>query len=664
MTDHTTASDPLQDALAEASQLLRTQPAQAAQRAQEILKTHPGHPHAALILGVARRIGGNLQGALQVLLPLAKAQPGWAPPSYEVGVALGIAGRRKEAVDWLRRAVQLKADIGDAWRLIADHLLALGDPSGADAAYANYLIVSTRDPRLAAPATALLNNRVMEAEELLRAHLTQNPTDVVAIRMQADVAVRLRRSTIAEQMLAYCLELAPDYTAARHDYALVLHRLNKHAEAIAQVDQLLASEPKNPSYLNLKAAALTRLGDHAQASEVYQSILADYPDNANVWISLGHTLRTTGRRDEAIAAYRKAIGLAPGLGEAWWALANIKTVRFSDEDVATMRKQVARADINDIDRIQLRFALGKALEDATEFAESFRQYAEGNRLRRATSGYDAGTIAGLVQRSRATFTREFLAERAGWGATAPDPIFIIGLPRSGSTLVEQILASHSAIEGTMELLNVVALAWSLTARRKDAAVKAYPDLLATLGADEFRQLGERYVEETRVYRKSAAPYFIDKLPNNWEHVGLIHLMLPNARIIDVRRDPMGCCFSCFKQHFASGQDFAYDLRDLGRYYRDYVDLMTHFDEVLPGRIHRVDYSALVQDTESEVRRLLDHCGLPFEEACLRFYENERAVRTPSSEQVRSPIFRDALDQWRHYEPWLGPLKEALGPLAG
>lgn len=664
MTDRTTASDPLQDALAEASQLLRTQPAQAAQRAQEILKTHPGHPHAALILGVARRIGGNLPGALQILLPLARAQPGWAPPSYEVGVALGLAGRRKEAVEWLRRAVQLKADIGDAWQLIADHLLALGDPSGADAAYANYLIVSTRDPRLAAPATALLNNRVMEAEELLRAHLVQNPTDVVAIRMQADVAVRLRRSAVAEQMLAYCLELAPDYTAARHDYALVLHRLNKHAEAIAQVDQLLASEPKNPSYLNLKAAALSRLGDHARASEIYEAILADFPDNANVWISLGHTMRTIGRRDEAVAAYRKAIGLAPGLGEAWWALANIKTLRFSDEDVAVMRKQVARADLNELDRVQLRFALGKALEDATDYAESFRQYAEGNRLRRATSGYDAETITGLVQRSRATFTREFLAERAGWGAAAPDPIFIIGLPRSGSTLVEQILASHSAVEGTMELLNVVALAWSLTTRSRNAAVKAYPDLLATLGADEFRQLGERYLEETRVYRKTAAPFFIDKLPNNWEHVGLIHLMLPGAKIIDVRRDAMGCCFSCFKQHFASGQDFAYDLRDLGRYYRDYVELMAHFDEVLPGRIHRVDYATLVDDTETAVRRLLDHCGLPFEEACLRFYENERAVRTPSSEQVRSPIFRDALDQWRHFEPWLGPLKEALGPLAG
>lgn len=664
MTDRTTASDPLQGALAEASQLLRTHPAQAAQRAQEILKIHAGHPHAALILGVARRIGGNLPGALQVLLPLARAQPGWAPPSYEVGVALGIAGRRKEAVEWLRRAVQLKADIGDAWRLIADHLLALGDPSGADAAYANYLIVSTRDPRLAAAAAALLNNRIKEAEELLRTHLAQNPTDVVAIRMQADVAARLRGSAIAEQMLAYCLELAPDYTAARHDHALALHRLNRHAEAIVQLDQLLASEPTNPSYLNLKAAALARLGDHARAIEIYQEILTAYPDNAYARASLGHALRALGRRDESIAAYREAIRLAPGLGEAWWAMASIKSLRFSHEDVATMRQQLARGSLNHNDRVQLRFALGKALGDDEAYEGSFRQYAEGNRLRRAASGYDPGMITGLVQRSRALFTRDFFAERAGWGAAAPDPIFIIGLPRSGSTLVEQILASHPAVEGTMELLNVVTLAWSLTASRKDAAVKAYPDLLATLGADEFRQLGERYVEETRVYRKTATPYFIDKLPNNWEHLGFIHLMLPNAKIIDVRRDAMGCCFSCFSQHFANRQDFANDLRDLGRYYRDYVDLIAHFDEVLPGRIHRVDYRALVEDTEAEVRRLLEHCGLPFEPACLRFHENERAVGTPNAEHVRLPVYRDALDHWRRYEPWLGPLKEALGPLAG
>jgi len=643
--------------------LLSTQPAQAAQRAHAILKAYPGHPHALLVVGVARRIGGNLEGALQVLLPLARAQPGWAAPAYELGVALGAAGRRKEALSWLRRAVQLHANIGDAWSLIASHLLALGDPAGADAAHANHQIAAVSDPRLAGPARALLNNQVGEAEAMLREHIRDNPTDAVALRMLAQVAVRRRRHSSAEQMLAHCLKLAPDYDLARHDHALALHRLDRNTEALAQLEPLLASDPRNPAYLSLKASALTRLGDHDRASEAYAAILADHPHHAGVWTRYGHTLRTTGRTGAAVSAYRRAIEIAPGLGEAWWALANMKTLRLSTRDVSAMRQQLARADLGDDARMHLRFALGKALEDCADYAESFRQYAEGNRLRRSATGHDPETTTTFVKRSCAMFSREFLAERAGWGGAAPDPIFVVGLPRSGSTLVEQILASHSAVEGTMELPNVVALARSLIASRRDAVTRSYPELLDALDADECRELGERYIEQTRVYRRKGAPFFIDKLPNNWEHIGLIHLMLPNAKIIDVRRDAIGCCFSCFKQLFAGRQDFAYDLRDIGRYYRDYVEMMAHFDQVLPGRVHRVDYRKLVEETDAEVRRMLDYCRLPFEDACLRFYENPRAVHTPSSEQVRSPIVRDGLDQWRHFEPWLGPLKEALGPLA-
>lgn len=664
MTDRPTPSGQLEASLREATQLLATQPARAAERAAAILKAQPGHPQAALILGIARRVGGNLEGALQVLIPLARAQPGWALPPYEVGVSLGLAGRRKEAVDWLRRAVQLKVDIGDAWRLIAEHLLALGDPAGADAAHADLLVAATRDERLAAPATALLTNRVAEAEALLRAHLTDNPTDVVAIRLQADVATRLRRTAVAEQMLAYCLELAPGYVAARYDHAQVLLRLNRPAEALAEVERLLAGEPRNPAFRHLQGAILTEIGRHAEAEGVYRGLTADYPDNAGHWTRLGHSLRISGHRDEAVAAYRRAMQLAPDRGEAYWSLANIKTVGFTADEVAAMRRQVARADLPEADRVHLRFALGKALEDAAEYAESFRHYAEGNRLRRASHPYDPERTTDFVRRSISTFTREFFDARRGWGCAAPDPIFVIGLPRSGSTLVEQILASHSAVEGTRELLDVEALAWSLYAARDGQSTAGYPELLAGLGADELRDLGQRYLEQTRIHRRTAAPFFVDKLPNNWEHTGLIHLMLPNARIIDVRRDPMGCGFSCFKQHFASGQDFAYDLRDIGRYFRDYVDLMAHFDAVLPGRVHRVDYRALVEDTEAEIRRLLDYCGLAFEDACLRFHENKRAVRTPSSEQVRLPAYRDALEHWRHYEPWLGPLREALGTLAG
>ena len=660
MTDRPKQPDPLEVALREASQLVSTQPAKAAQQAQAILKAYPGQPQAALILGVARRVGGNLDGALRVLAPLARAQPGWAAPTYEVGVALGLAGRRKEAAEWLRRAVQLKGDIGDAWRLLAEHLLALGDTAGAEVARANFVARATHDPRLATAVTALLAGRVTDADELLREHLLQNPTDVVALRLRADVAVRLRRSSIAEQLLAYCLELAPDYAAARYDYAVVLHRLNKTKEALEQVDQLLAVEPGNPAYRSLKAGMLTGLGEHVQADAMHASLVAEHPDNAHFWIRHGHALRMTGKQAEATAAYRRAIGLAPGLGEAYWSLANMKTVHLSDDDILAMRQQVVRSDLSGEDRIQLRFALGKALEDRHQYAESFRHYAEGNRLRKAARAYDPEQVSGMVRRSKALFTGEFFRARQGWGAEAPDPIFIVGLPRSGSTLVEQILASHSAVEGTMELQNVTALAWSLQTRPRSAPVGAYPEALAQADATELRDLGERYIEQTRIYRKTDRPFFIDKLPNNWEHAGFIHLMLPNARIVDVRRDPMGCGFSCYKQHFSAGQDFAYDLRDIGRYYRDYVDLMAHLDAVLPGRIHHVRYEALVEDTDTEVRKLLDYCALPFEDSCLRFYENKRAVHTPSSEQVRSPIFRDALDQWRHFEPWLGPLRDALG----
>jgi tetratricopeptide (TPR) repeat protein len=327
-----------------------------------------------------------------------------------------------------------------------------------------------------------------------------------------------------------------------------------------------------------------------------------------------------------------------------------------------MRAQLARGDLAAADRYHYHFALGKALEDQGSWEEAFRHYEQGNRLRRSQISYDAEGNASHVARSKALFSRMFFAERAGFGSDAPDAIFIVGLPRSGSTLLEQILSSHSAVEGTMELPDVISIARVLGERKNRSQESKYPDVLATLGAAEFRALGERYIEQTRIQRKTNAPFFIDKMPNNFAHLGLIHLMLPRAKIIDARRHPLGCCFSAFKQHFARGQSFTYDLAELGRYYRDYVELMSHFDEVLPGRVHRVIYERMIDDTEIETRRLLEYCGLPFEEGCLRFYENERAVRTASSEQVRQPIYREAIDHWRHFEPWLDPLREALGPV--
>jgi tetratricopeptide (TPR) repeat protein len=652
----------LEVALSHAGKLLMSQPSLAAEQAREILKAVPNHPLATLFVGIAQRRLGDAAGALEILQPLGRAQPGWAPAHYELGVTLGLLRRGEEAVQSLRHAVRLKPDIGDAWRLLGDHLTAMGDRDGADAAYANHIKVSTRDPRLLAPAAALCENRIPEAERLLKEHLKQFPTDVAAIRMLAEVAARLGRLADAEALLTRCLELAPGFSAARNNYALILHRQNRTTEALPQIDRLLAEEPCNPGYRNLKAAVLNRIGEYEQSLTIYEEVLAEYPQQAKVWMSYGHALKTAGRQQDCVDAYRRTIELSPRLGEAYWSLANLKTFRFTPAEVATMRGQLARTDLSAEDRFHFHFALGKALEDAREFSASFEHYAEGNRLRHAAIHYDAGRTSASVARSRALFSRDFLAERAGAGAPDSDPIFIVGLPRAGSTLVEQILSSHSLVEGTMELPDITAIVQSLTKPRERSDASRYPEVVAPLGHGELRALGERYLAQTRIQRKTGTPYFIDKMPNNWAYIGLITLILPNAKIIDARRHPMSCCFSGFKQHFARGQHFTYSLEDLGRYYCDYVALMAHFDTVLPGRVHRVIYERMVEDTEAEVRRLLAYCGLPFENACLRFYENERAVRTASSEQVRQPIFRDAVEHWRNYEPWLAPLRTALGPV--
>jgi tetratricopeptide (TPR) repeat protein len=648
----------LEVALAHAKHLLGQSPPLAAEQAQEILRVAPGDPRARLILGAARRLTGQLQAALALLEPLAQEQPQAASVHLELGTALAEAGRTSEAVEALRHAVKLRPDLPDGWRLLADQLGANGDTAGAELTRAIYIKAATRDPRLMEAAAALVENALPRAEASLRGHLAAYPNDVAALRMLAEVAGRLLRFAEAERLLEQCLTLAPGFDAARHNYVTVLNRQGKPAEALPHVERLLAKEPRNPGYRNLKAAVLANLGDYPLSIEVYEEVLKEFPEQPKIWMSYGHSLRTSGRRAESETAYRRAIAMEPTLGEAYWSLANLKTFRFPDADLAAMRHALTRTDLPDEERLHFEFALGKALEDAAEYEASFGHYARGNEIRRRLHPYRADDNLAYVQRTRKVLTRDFFAARSGAGAQAADPIFIVGLPRAGSTLLEQVLASHSLVEGTMELPQIPQLARELAGR--NARQQDFAGVIEKLTPEELRALGERYLEDTRALRKTNAPFFIDKMPNNCWYVGLIHLMLPNARIIDARRHPLGCCFSCFKQQFARGQNFTYSLTDLGRYYRDYLELMAHFDEVLPGRVHRVHYEATIEDTESEVRRLLAYCGLPFEENCLRFYENERAVRTASSEQVRQPIFREGLDHWRHFETWLDPLKAALG----
>jgi tetratricopeptide (TPR) repeat protein len=652
----------LAQALAHAAQLLRNEPSLAEAQAREILAAVPGQPEARLLLARAQYAQRRFDAAVATLSALAADQPRWAQAQLELGLMRGRLGHGEAAILALERAVALNPDLPQAWRALGDHYGGRGDSARADRAYAEHLRRSVHDPELMRAAAALADNRLPEAETLLRARLMAAPTDVAAIRMLAEVAARLGRHEDAENLLARCLELAPGFDQARHQYALVLYRANKPEAALAELTQLLEREPQHPSYRNLKAVILGRTGDYDEASRLFAGLLAQYPGNPKLWLSQGHTHKTAGRSEESIAAYRHSIALDPEFGEAWWSLANLKTFRFTAADEMAMQAQLERSDLSAEHRLHFEFALGKAREDAGDYSASFAHYARGNALRLGTVPYRADQTSQRLARAAGTFTAEFFAARSGSGDPAADPIFIVGLPRSGSTLIEQILSSHPEVEGTMELPEIISITRSLRRKAGNGADSAYTEALAALSQDELRALGEQYLARTRIQRKSGAPRFIDKMPNNFVHVGLIHLILPKARIIDARRHPLACCFSNFKQHFARGQNFTYSLEDIGRYYRDYVVLMAHYDRVLPGRVHRVIYERMVEDTEAEVRCLLDYCGLDFDPRCLRFFENERPVRTASAEQVRRPIYRDAVDQWRHYEPWLEPLRTALGPV--
>jgi predicted Zn-dependent protease len=531
-----------------------------------------------------------------------------------------------------------------------------------DAPLARRIKASSRNPRLRQAAIAMNRNDIPQAERLLKAYLHDSPTDVAAIRMLAEIAMRVGRDEDARNLLERALELAPDFRPARYHLAVLLHRRNEPTQALAEVERLLSADPRNPGYRNLAAVIYSRVGEYERSNRMYGELVKEYPANPKVWLSYGHVLKTEGGQEECIAAYRRAIALEPGFGEAYWSLANLKTFRFSEADFAAMLAGVGDSALDDASRVHLHFALGKALEDAGDYAASFEHYAKGNALHRARNPYRADQNAARTRRFIEVFTREFFAARAGAGCASARPIFIVGMPRSGSTLLEQILSSHPAVEGTTELPEIITLARELRAQADSGDAGTYSEVLAGMSPAALRELGESYLERTRVHRKTERPHFIDKMPNNFLHLALIALALPNARIVDARRHPMACCFSNFKQHYARGQRFSYDLTDLGRYYRDYVDLMAHFDDALPGRIHRVFYERIVEDTEPEVRRLLDYCGLPFDPACLRFFENERPVRTASSEQVRQPIYREGIGHWRHFDEWLGPLKSALGPV--
>jgi tetratricopeptide (TPR) repeat protein len=619
----------------------------------------PENRDALYLIALSLRYLNRIPEALATLERLERLHPRFSRLYQERGhcyVALRDAPR---AIDAFLRGVNLNPALPASWSMLEGLYRKIGDATNAATA-AEHVAILKRLPLDVVQATSLFSDgELTHAENIIRAFLLRHGNHVEAMRLLARIGMARDVLDDAELLLDAVLTLAPDYRAARHDYALVLIERHKYQQARRELDQLLELEPENRQYRTLYATACVGLGEHERAIPIYRELLVGAPRAPDLHLSVAHALKTLGRREESIKAYRAAAAARPNFGDAYWSLANLKTYRFLDEEIARMRAEETAPGTPLVDRYHLCFALGKAYEDRGEYAESWRYYESGNALKRSESRYRPEIIEHNTSKQIEVCTREFFAARAGNGAPSDDPIFILGLPRSGSTLVEQILASHSRVEGTQELSDIQRMVLGLQGREPDLGNPRYPGVLAGMQPKDFLELGEKYLADTRVYR-SDKPYFIDKMPNNFRHIGLIHLMLPNARIIDARREPMACCFSNLKQLFANGQEFTYSIADIARYYRTYLELMQHWNEVLPGKTLRVCHEDVVEDLEGNVRRILDFCRLEFEPACVEFHKTERSIRTASSEQVRRPIYRDGLDQWKNYEPWLEPLKDALG----
>lgn len=632
--------------------------AEAAKILAERLRVDPDNTGTLYLAAVCARFERSHAEAAGHLEHLLQQSPEDSRALQELAHLYRDQGQDEQAVEFYARALRANP------ALLASHdnyvklLHRLGRQREAAAASARQQRMAALPKALLAVTDLLAQGRVLRAEALCRQFLQGHPRHTEGMQLLADVAVRFGALEEAQFLLETACELAPDDTSLRIDRIRVLGKRQRFDESLAQAEELLRTAPDNLQFQSLRAIELLQLGRYNEAIAGFDAILAHLPGDAATLTSRGHALKTLGDTDRAIASYDQACQAKDASGEAWYALANLKTYRFSEQQIGQMRARLNdRAPL--ADQVYLSFALGKACEDNGDYERSFSDYSRGNRLKRAQLGYRAETFTAEVDAQIDHVGRELLQRLSGSGDHARDPIFILGMPRAGSTLLEQILASHSLIDGTRELPNVLSLAQRLRRRANDGGERpGYPQILSALDRQTLADMGRDYLEQTRIHRGDA-PFFIDKMPNNFRHIGLIHLMLPNARIIDARREPMACCFSNFKQLFAEGQEFSYDLADLGRYYRDYERLMTHWDAVLPGRVHRVQHEDLVDDIEGELQRLFAYLQIPFEEQCLRFYENDRPVRTPSSEQVRQPLFRNAREQWQNYQSWLDPLAAAL-----
>ncbi len=641
------------------SSLQKGEIAEALALARRAIALDAGHPPAVFLLGVALRLNGFQTEAIHQLTAFIALQPNVPQGHYELGLAYYANDQLAPAESALRRAVKLDAGFVSAWRVLSEVLITKGDADGAAQAHARTHLAKDVDPALKQASELFASGRIGVAEGICREYLRLHPTDVNAIRLLADIGYKLGLMKDAVQLYERCLMLAPDYTMARHKYALALSKQDKFDAAMTQVNQLLKLDNNNVGYKTLHAAVASSAGRYDEAHKIYEDVIARIPDDVSILTSYGHSLRYAGRGDRAAEVYRRAIASDPEHGDAYWSLANLKTVTFTESEVTAMRAQLASESTDGEDKYHLAFALGKALEDKKDYVGSYKAYELGNKIKHQFSGYDADETTRRVDHIISVCDAPFMSGFDTGGHQDNSPIFILGLPRSGSTLLEQILASHSDVEATAELHFISRIAAQLEGTRKRGDARRYPQLLSDLSESQRIALGQQYLDACAAHRKHEKR-FIDKLPNNFMHIPLIRAILPNASIIDARRAPMAACFANFKQLFAEGQAFTYSLEDIGRYYVDYLRLMKHLDEVLPGYSLTVNYEDVVQDLETQVVRLLEYCDLPFQQQCVNFHENNRAVRSASSEQVRQPIFQSGLNQWQNYDSQLTSLKDVLG----
>lgn len=647
--------------LLDAQQALADQRLSDADRIIDDLKSqHAEDPNVQYVECLLLRLQGRLDEARTNLNNLTNRVQGHARAHQELATVSLALNDPESAYKAAERAVAIDSSLLNCWQYLVP-LRQKFQPSGVTSAQRQLAFLQGLPSELRTVISYLASNRLLDAERLVKFFLRSNKTHAEGMRLLAEVLSRKNILDEAQFLLETLVELHPHMVPAQLQLFHVLMRRQRFHAAFEVANKLRQEFPSDKDEIKRAyTASAFAIGHIDEAKLLYKELAVSHPDDHIIPISQGHIFNATGERDKAVEAFKRCISLKPTHGDSYWSLANTKSYRFTDQEVLDMQALESADNIGDLDRIQICFALGKAFEDRNNFVDSFAYYERGNALKLPTTFYDPEQLHKRVDAQIKVCTREFFEERATTGSNAADPIFIVGLPRAGSTLLEQILASHSMIDGTMELHNILDLAKRLRGRDADRNdMPRYPRIMGELDLGLFQQFGDQFIEQTRVYRGDS-PYFIDKMPNNFFHVGLIKLILPNAKVIDARRHPMACCFSGFKQLFGEGQEFSYGLSQIGDYYREYVRLMAHWDEVLPGFVLRVQHEDVVSDIETQVHRVLDFCGLEFEPACLEFHKTKRTVRTPSAEQVRQPIYTSGLDQWRNYETYLGPLKEALG----